>query len=184
MQDERKNGPSKQPALFRLAWVWLGVFGVATLICYFVGWRELSHVLLAVTIVMGTIAEISSRYILVPRLKSRSISNAEPEEDTEAEEFYIHFPDPAESGWHNYTVTPSKNIYKEEFCVGGPPTDISTFEYSVEANQVFARLVDLHEEGLNGVQYEVVSGQVLEAQIRSRKTYDTTDEHIERLRNL
>jgi hypothetical protein len=175
-QDKRKNESSKQPALFRWAWAWGVASTAAMLLCYWLGWKDFARALLAVTIVMLTISEIASRYDVTRKSKSGE------SQDTEPEEFYIHFPDPAESGWLNYTVIPSKSIYKEEICFGGPPVDISTYEYAVKGDHVFARLVDLREDDIYGKQYEVVNGQVLETEIRSRKPYDSTDGHIERLK--
>lgn len=177
-QDVRRNGSSKQPALFRWAWVWAGTSGAVGLICYRLEWRESAQIFFIAAIVLGTIAEISSRYTLSPKAKSVALPETSPEE------FYMHFPDPGESGWLNYTVIPSENSYKEELCFGGPPADISTYEYTVKVDQVFGRLVDLREEDLSalGVHYEVVNGQVLEAEIRIRSPYNSTDGHIERLR--
>jgi hypothetical protein len=178
MHEPSQGGQKARPALptVQFGWRWALICGAATLICYFSGLRELSYVLFLVTIVLGTIAEISSRFTL-------SLREQSPDPlDTSPEEFYIHFPDPAESGWHNYTVTPSKNIYKEEFCDGGLPNVISKYEYSIRVDQVFGRLVDLREEDLNTVQYEVVNGEVREAEIRSRNPYDYIVEYIESLK--
>ncbi|MEI9967899.1 MAG: hypothetical protein WDM87_04450 [Terracidiphilus sp.] len=160
---------------FRLRWALLST--AAMLICYFVGFKEVSKAFFIVTVILLTVYEITSRFVVLP------IKQVEEEtDDEEPEEFGIHFPDPAEYGWHNYTVIPSRNIYKEQLCFGGPPTDNSTFEYSVKGESVFSRLVDLVEDGFKDKQYEVVNGQVLEDEIRSRKQFDSTDQYIERLK--
>jgi len=171
-----KADSSKQPALFRWAWVWgLGLVA-ATLLCHYAGWRDAARAFFVVGVVVLTIAEIDSRYFVTRKGKPTENHELEPEE------FYIRYPEPTESGWLNYAVIPSKTIYVEEVCYGGPPTDISTFEYTLKGDRVFARLVDLREEDFKSTHYEVVNGQILEADIRSRKPYDTTDDHIAMLK--
>ena len=170
----------KRRVRFPLRWALLCVAAMFT--CRFLGYKQLEQASVIGSFILITLYIVTSDYIVLRRKHVETPEETEETEETEPEEFYIHFPEPDEYGWCNYTIIPSKNAYKEDLCFGGPPVDISTFEYSVKDERVFSRLMDLLEKNFNADYYEVVNGQVLEADIRSRNSSPTTDQHIERLK--
>jgi hypothetical protein len=118
---------------------------------------------------------VSSSYIVLSRKAIEETPEPEPEE------FSIRFPEPDEYSFCYYSVVPSTTVYTEVFC-GGDWKNTSTFQYSVKDERVFSRLIDLLEDTCGKDYYTVVNGQVLEADIRSHESFDTTDERIERLK--
>lgn len=173
--DQPNNDQTKQRVHFRWHWALLG-FGIA-IACHYGGYRQLEEVFAVGAVILLTLDYVSTYYVILPRKQVE----ADTETDTEPEEFPIRFPEPYEDGWHNFTVIPLKSVYEEELC-GGDWLNTSHFEYSVKDERVFSRLIDLRANQWGNDHYEVVNGQVLEADIRSRQSFDTTDEYVEGLK--
>jgi len=172
-EDRPDADPLKRRVKFRLRWALLAL--VAALACRYFGFKELEQLFGVGGVVLLVLHYVSSSYIVL----SRKAIEETPE--PELEEFSIRFPELDEHSFCYYTVVPSTTVYTEVFC-GGDWQNTSTFEYSVKEDQVFSRLLDLREDGWRKNYYTVVNGQVLEADIRSRQSLDTTDEYIERLK--
>ena len=151
--------------------------GVFTLVFYFAGWMLLALAAAIVTAVLSTLAVLSPR--LLPVAAATALYD---EQEEEPEEFTLQFPEPGEHGWHRSTVTPAQSRYIEEECYGGPPTTVSVFQYTVKADHVFAQLLDSREDDFDGTHFEVVNSQVLEDEIKIRKPWEWTNEHIESLK--
>jgi hypothetical protein len=97
------------------------------------------------------------------------------------EECSFSFPDPAPSGWEKYTVFPSRQTYKRNYCFGGPPTYDETWEYEVRESQIFHRLVEARKEYFGDPIFEVIRGTVLES-IKQTTRAKFADNLIDRYR--
>ena len=172
-KDRPNVSPLQRRVKFRLRWALLAL--AAALACRYFGFKELEQVFGVGGIVLLVLHYVSSSYIVL----SRKAIEETPE--PELEEFSIRFPEPDEHSFCYYTVVPSTTVYTEVFC-GGDWQNTSTFEYSVKDERVFSRLIDLLEDTCGKDYYTVVNGQVLESDIRSREPFDSTDQHIERLK--
>ena len=173
LQDRPDADPLKRRVKFRLRWALLAL--AAALACRYFGFKELEQAFGVGGVVLLVLHYVSSSYIVLSRKAIEETPEPEPEE------FSIRFPEPDEHSFWHYTVVPSTTVYTEVFC-GGDWQNTSTFQYSVKDERIFSRLVDLLEEGWRKNYYTVVNGQVLEAEIRSREPFDSTDQHIEGLK--
>jgi hypothetical protein len=153
---------------------WAMIFGVLTLVAYFIEWKALALLCLTVSAVGAIVSSITSKLSVLADVDPVELEHESPEE------FYLNLSDPNdESAWHIYTVIPSKAIFMEEVCCGGPPTDTATFEYQLRDDFVFCRLRDVRVDGFYGIRYEVLNGQVLEREIKERDATDSMAQHVE-----
>jgi hypothetical protein len=156
---------------------WAVVFGILTLVAYSMDWKAIALLCLTVSAVGATVSLIRSKLSVVADLHSAKLENESPEE------FYLNLSDHSdETAWHIFTLMPAKAIFIEEVCYGGPPTNISTFEYQLRGDLVFCRLRDVEVDGVYGIRYEVVNGQILERELKEHSASDSTALHIELLK--
>jgi hypothetical protein len=167
-----------------LSWRWVWICSAVAIVCYFGIGREVGFVLLIGTAALAIIAAMSHFIREIADERERPANALKPESEAEEFQFALGLPHPGEDGWDGCTITPSKNTYEHEFCGGGlfPPTDRSTYEYVIKDDQVFNRLVEKHTDAIYGTHYEVINGQVLEGDIRKRKSAEFAEKLIERLK--
>lgn len=160
-----------------LQWRWVMICAIVALVSLYEGDREVGFVFVILTATLAIIAAVTQFIRAI-----EDVRNAAKKAKDEPEEFTLQCPDPGDHGWHRCTVIPSTKRYEEQICFGGPPTDTSIYEYAIKGDQVFSRLLNLCSHDFDGEHYDVVNGQLMEAELARMSGYETAEMHIERLK--